>query len=191
MNYKITEQFSRGEEKLIAEFDSLDDTRTFIRKKLSHNKEQRIELIYRQYDEDVLTQVFNPGNLSIAYAQYAEGNLDIRDSTSFVFNVMHQTKNSLEKTNIANFNHEHDATLFIIGKYEIKNPSDDHDLFFILKDKYILDTLNRVTLSIRNKPLNKSTQSNEGAIFYPHPMQTKLKPPGFPPEHWANEADDE
>ncbi|WP_454781809.1 hypothetical protein [Legionella sp. WA2022007384] len=59
MQYKITEQFARGEEKVIAEFSDLGDTRIFIAKKLALPDLEKQKIIFRLYDDSDLLQEFN------------------------------------------------------------------------------------------------------------------------------------
>ncbi len=50
MNFKITEHYARGEEKLIAEFNELNDARFFMTQQ-SSDDEERKKVIYGLYDD--------------------------------------------------------------------------------------------------------------------------------------------
>ena len=103
MNYKVTAQYSRGEEKLIAEFFASHDASIFLTKKISDDQLHTKKRIYRLYGDSELLREFNEENIFGAYAQYAEGDSDFINQSPFVFNMTIQTINSAEEKNITNF----------------------------------------------------------------------------------------
>ena len=129
MRYKITEQYARGEEKVIAEFSELNDTRIFIAKKLVNAEEKNQKIIYRLYDDSELLHQLNKEKIPIAYAKYADGNGDL-NIVQFPYKVMIKTENSSEKKGIANFSDKNDASLFIINQCESDDAINDNDSFF-------------------------------------------------------------
>lgn len=187
MKYKLTEQHARGEEKLIAEFEELNDTKIFMTKKLYQDDEEEKELLYRLYDDSELIHEFNKKNISVAYAQYAEGNYDLNNIVRFFFNVLIKVMNSSERKPIANFNNENDAYSFIISKCDVDETVSDNDLFLILKDKILFDSLSRVIMTHRKKTFTGSNEGNKGPVFQPTPMPMRPVPPGFPSDHWIEE----
>ncbi len=188
MNFRVTQQYSKAEELLICEFKALTDANIFVTEKSFDDTEKHIDLIYRLYDDALLIKEFNQENISVAFAQYVEGNIEASHPTQFNISVMFQSEGNIERINLANFNNDKNAYLFINGKCKTDMAVSDHDLFIILKDKSIIDTLNRVIISNRNK--NSIGFAGHGKIFYPNPMQMTPKPPGFPKDDWVEEKKD-
>ena len=129
-------------------------------------------------------------NLTVAYAQYAEGGGDVSIMGHFSFCVMIQCVNALERTAIANFQDKNDAKLFILGKCEADTYGNDTDLFFIFKDKQLIDTSNRIMLLHQKKEGERGKGEGNGASFQPTPFQTRPTPPGIARDCWV-EKDDE
>ena len=191
MHYKITEQYARGEEKPIAEFCELDDAQIFVTKKISNDEMQHKKIIYRLYDDSQLLKKFNPENISIGYARYAEEDLDITNTIHFLFNVMIQTGDSLERKNIANFNDGNDANLFIIGKCDTDSTVHDNDLFCIFKGKILMKNLNKMIIANQKITSEGSSANQSGATFRPTPIPTRPTPPGGPSDCWVEKDDDD
>ncbi len=187
MNYKMTEQYARGEEKVFAEFQSLLDITIFMAKKLHQDDEQGHELIYRLYDDSELLREFNKKNISVGYAQFAEGNCDFTNKARLFFNVLIKSAHSLEREPIANFYDEQDAYLFIVGKCDVDDTIHDNDLFMVLKNNVLFSTLSRVLLSNQKKGGVGSTEGSKGTVFRPTPMPMRPVPPGFPHDYWDEE----
>ena len=191
MNYKITEQYARGEENPIAEFGELENAKLFITRKSTINDEQEKQIIYRLYDDSELLQEINIKKISIAYAKYAEGDCDIQNSARFSFTVKIQTAPSLERKNIASFNDKNNAELFIIGKCEADETVDSNSLFLIFKDRLLMDTLSKPLLANRKKATDGSSGSDKGSTFRPTPLSTRPTPPGGPSDYWVNNEDED
>ncbi|PWY54305.1 hypothetical protein DGG96_17810 [Legionella qingyii] len=189
MRYKVTEQFARGEEKIIAEFSDLNDTHLFIAKKSAYTELEKQNIIFRLYDDSDLLHEFNREHISVAYAKYAEGNGDL-NFVQFSFHVMIKTENTLEKTGIANFNDKNDANLFMVGKCETDKTLLDSDLLFLFKEQNLIDTLNRTITIHRKKETTRVTRNEKGAKFHPTPMPRRPTPPGGPSDCWIEEDDE-
>ena len=190
MKYKITEHFARGEEKPIASFNSLDDIKIFMSKKSSDDEVKGYKKIYRIYEDSELIKEFNINNIATAYAKYAEGNNDINSIIGFIFVVMVQKKDALERNSIAHFNDKNDATLFIDSKHEADKTINDDDLFFIFKGQHLIDTTNRIINTHRKKESSESKGNQKGARFRPTPIPSRPTPPGGPGDYWVEEDDD-
>ena len=188
MQYKITEQYARSEEKPIAEFGELNDARFFIEKKSSIDTDEGKKLFYRLYDDSELMQEFNKENISVAYAQYAEGNSSF--NTRMVFLVMININDS-ERKPIANFGDQNDANIFIESKCEGDNTVQDNDLFFIFNNRIVLDTLTRNIIAIRHKKSEGSGNNEKGSTFQPTALSRRPTPPGGPSDCWVEKDDDE
>lgn len=184
MNYKVTAQYPRGEEKLIAEFCASHDATLFLTKKISDDQQHAKNRIYRLYGDSELLREFNEENISVASAQYAEGNSDFINQTPFIFNVTIQSVNALERKNIANFNDTNDANLFIVGKCETDNTVNDTDLFCILKDRILIKTLSKIILANQKVESSGSKANQSMATFHPSPTPTRPTPPGGPSDCW-------
>jgi len=191
MNYKMTEHYARNEEKLIAEFSELHDTKIFVVKKLADAEIENHKLIYRIYDDEQLVQEINKDNISVSSAHYAEGNRDIEDSVGFHFNVMLKTRDSAEKKSIANFSNKKDASLFIVSKCEVDATVEDNDLFFIYKDHELIDTLSKIICEHRNKESTDSQGNKQSEQFRPTPLPTRPTPQGGPSDCWVEEDKEE
>ena len=190
MNYKVTAQYPRGEEKLIAEFCTSHDATLFLTKKISDDQQHAKKRIYRLYGDSELLREFNEENISVASAQYAEGDSDFINQPPFIFTVTTQTINDSERKNIANFNDDNDANLFIIGKCETDNTVNDNDLFCIFKDRILIKTLNKIIIANQKIESEGSQGKQSGATFHPSPTPTRPTPPGGPSDCWVEKDDD-
>ncbi|VEB38802.1 hypothetical protein [Legionella cherrii] len=186
MRYKITEQFARGEEKFIAEFDELKNINLFLTKKVANSDQEKQKIIYRIYDDSDLLQVLNNENVSVAYAKYAEGNGDL-NIIQLPFMVLIKPENVQEKSEIARFSEKIDADSFIEDKCELDETVQDNDLFFLFKNQNLIDTSNRVINSHRKKEAIRFTENEQGAKFHPSPLPNRPKPPGGPSDCWIEE----
>ncbi|AWN74964.1 hypothetical protein LEAN103870_15930 [Legionella anisa] len=189
MRYKITEQFARGEEKVIADFSELNDTHIFLAKKSANADLEKQKIIFRLYDNSDLLHEINRETISVAHANYAEGNGDLY-LIQLPFHVMFKAQDVLEKREIANFNDKNDANLFIIGKCESDESIQDNDLFFLFKEQNLIDTLTRIINTHREKEATRTTKNEKGAKFHPTPMSRRPIPPGGPSDCWVEEDDD-
>lgn len=189
MHYKVTEHYARGEEKLIAEFNELNEARLFMTKKSAVDEEARKKIIYRIYNDQELLHELNKENISTTYANYAEGNGDFNNAAPFIFQVMAKTMTSLEKKIIAQFNDKNDATLFILGKIKADKTIHDNDLFFIFKDKILIDTVNKTIAANREKESSRSSGNEKSRTLSPLP--TRPTPGGGPADYWVEKRDDD
>lgn len=188
MKYTITEQYARSEEKPIAEFNELHEARLFITKKSVINDDERKKVIYRLYDDAELFYELNQDNISITHANYAEGNNDFSNTAPFIFQVMISTLNSIERKTIAQFNNKTDAYLFIVSKFEQDNTVIDTDLFLLVKDDMLIDTVNKTIIATRKKG---SSAGERDATYSLSPLSTRPTPCGGPPDYWVKNEDDE
>ncbi|KTD37461.1 hypothetical protein Lnau_0651 [Legionella nautarum] len=190
MNYKITEHYERGEEKLLASFNKLNDARLFMTKKSSIDEEEK-KIIYRVYDDqDELLLELNNENIFVTHAKYAEGNGDLNNTASFIFQVMIKPLGALERKEIAQFSDKNDAHLFIACKFEADNPTHDNDLFFIFKNKILIDTLNKTIYENRKREGQKSSNNGKGSAYRLSPLSTRPTPSGGPPDYWVENGDE-
>ncbi len=178
MDYKITQHYERGEEQIIAEFKFISEARIFLRKKMSLAAEERIKIIYRLYDNEVLLEELNHDHVSATHADYAEGNRDI-EITSFIYHVYLKKENSAQKI-VAHFNDQKDAWLFLAALYE-SDPTYDDDLFLIFKNNVLIETLNKNILN--NQSVLSTNKPN--TLFSPTPFPTTLTPHGSPSDYWG------
>lgn len=190
MRYKITEQFARGEEKVIADFSELNDTHIFLAKKSANADLEKQKIIFRLYDNSDLLHEINRETISVAHANYAEGNGDLY-LVQLPFHVMFKGQDVLEKREIANFNDKNDANLFIISKCESDESIQDNDLFFLFKEQNLIDTLTRIINTHRGKEAMRTTKNEKGAKFHPTPMSRRPTPPGGPSDCWVEEEVDD
>jgi hypothetical protein len=191
MNYKVTEQYSRGEEKLIAEFNELNEARLFIIKKSYIATEERKKNIYRMYDCSELLHELNKENVFIAHAKYAEGNGDFNNTSPFIFQLMVQPINSMEQKIIAQFNEKNDIYLFINVQCEDNSKVNDNDLFLIFKNHNLIDTINK-TIIVAQQKESSGLSSNEKGSAFKLSFSTRPTPGGDTIDYWdRNEEDDE
>lgn len=191
MQYIITEQYDRGEEQLLGEFLSLYDAHFYMSKKLAFDDDEGKHLIYRIYDDSDLLQEINKANLFVTYSKYADGHDEVNQLHPFRYHVMEKPVSASQRKIIANFQDKHDATLFIMSKFESDKTIDDLDLFFIFKDKVLVDTLNREKQSQRNRIAANSNHPLDQTVFHPTPMPMSPKPQGFPSDHWTDEEEND
>ena len=191
MKYKMTEQYARGEEKPIAEFNELNDATDFMAKKSSNDEDEGKKIIYRLYDDSDLLHQLNPDNIITANSGYADGNRDFDTMPPFSCKVMFQLVDTTERKSVANFNNKNDARLFVISKCGADHTISDNDLFFIYQDNSLIDTLNKIIIGHRNKKSEGSSRGKEkGATFRPTPLSIRLMPPGAPTSSSLDDEDD-
>ncbi len=190
MNYKITEHFERGEEKLIAEFNELNEAQLFMTKKSSIDEEKKRRVIYRLYDDDELIHALNKECIYTTHAHYAEGDANFINTAPFMFQVMKQTTASLERKIIAHFNDKNDAYLFIVGQFEASKPIHDNDLYYLFKDKISIDTLNKTIIAHRKAAASGKDGNKEGLPYQLSPLSTRPTPGGGPPDYWVKHEED-
>lgn len=191
MDYIITEQYARGEEKPIAEFIDLSEARQFMIKKSSVYAEESKKVICRLYNDYELLHELNKESISIAHAKYAEGDGDFNNRPPFIFQVMIQTMDSLERKKIAQFNDKSDAYLLVECKFESNNGVNDNDLFLLFKDKILIDTLNKTTINKRKKQSDRSSDNEKGSTYKISPLSTRPTPGGGPADYWVKNDEDE
>ena len=136
----MTEQYARGEEKPIAEFNELNDAKNFMAKKSSNDEDEGKKVIYRLYDDTNLLHQLNRDNIITANAKYADGNSDFYTMSAFACKVMFQLVNTTERQSIAKFDDKDDARLFVISKCGADGTIFDNDLFLKLTLFDILST---------------------------------------------------
>ena len=189
MNYKITEQYSRGEEKLIAEFAELPDAKFFMTKKSSIDDEDRKQIIYRIYDDYDLLHELNNANVSTGYSKYAEGNGDLNNTAPFIFQVRTGSVDSVERIEIAQFFVKTDASLFITSKFELDNTVHDNAVFFIHKGQILIDTINKTIIEKRKSGGVDGNESGSRATL--SPLSTRPTPGGGPADYWVEKNEDD
>ncbi|TAL59901.1 MAG: hypothetical protein EPN84_10375 [Legionella sp.] len=187
MNYYLTEHYARGEEKPIAAFIELGDAQLCMEKKSSTDVEEGKKVIYRLYNDHELLHQLNVENISTSHANYAEGNGDFNSDT-FTFQIMMRTINSLEQKSVAQFNHEHDAYLFIASKFEEDTTINENDLFLLFKNNSLIDTLNKTIIENRNKESSRTNQKE--ATYKLSPLSTRPTPGGGPADYWVKDEDE-
>ena len=191
MNYTITAQYARGEEKPCAGFNKLDQASAFMTKKSSVDNEEGKKVIYRVYDDNELLHVLNQGNISTSHAKYAEGNVDINNTAPFIFNVRINTMNSSVREIIAQFNDKNDADLFVVCKFEDKNNAHENDLFLIFKGQVLIDTVNKTIITKRKKESSGSGGNGKGSTYSLSPLSMRPTPGGGPADYWVEKRDDD
>ena len=190
MNYQISSQHARSDEKLIAGFSSSDDADIFLNKKIITDRLQNKKIIYRLYANSELLREFNPENISVAHASYADGQGCPSDASSLLFHLSLEIQNPLNNHNIGYFNDENDARLFIIEKCEKEYAIKDNDVFCLFKKDVLMETSNK--LSLFNQNLRSDAAKNQQTMptFNPTPLPGRPKPPGGPPDFWIEKEDD-
>ena len=189
MNYLVTSQLARGEEKLIASFDSEDEVLLFISKKLNIDEEEGKKVIYRLYGEYELLQVWNIDNISISSAMYADGNADIDNLPPGVFEVMINFVDPLQRIPIAQFYAKSDALLFIVSAFEDENDRHANDVFFIFKGNLLMHTVNKSILEKQKRGAGGASGQENGSKYQISPLSTRPTPGGGPPDYWVEKDD--
>ncbi|KTD76584.1 hypothetical protein [Legionella waltersii] len=187
MNYIVTQQYARGEEKPIAAFNDLNEAMLFLTKKSSKDDEESKKIIYRLFDDQGLRFELNEENISISNAKYADANGDFTYPIPFIFQVMIQTNLGSERTMVAQFNDVNDAKLFVLCQFEFNKTIHDNDLFLIFKGKVLIDSANKTIIANRKKE-----SSGTGSNYTLSPLSTRPTPGGGPADYWVeNREDDE
>lgn len=188
MHYKVTTQYARCAEKMIAEFCSSEDATLFLTKKISADQLLTKKKIYRLYRDSELLKEHNSERISVSCTLYTEDN-DFIKPLLFLFQVTRQDIDSIEKQTIANFTDANDANLFIIVKCETDNTVNDA-LFCVFKDHVLINSLNKNMIANQKIASDDSKDKQSMATFYPTPTPTRPIPPGGPRNCWIEPEDD-
>ncbi|HEN5528829.1 hypothetical protein Lmor_0527 [Legionella moravica] len=188
MNFKITQHYARGEEKLIAEFNELDEAKVFITKKSLTDEEERKKVIYRVYDDHELLIKLNKENLCVTHAKYAEGSADFHNS-ELIYHVFIKSIDSSERKEVAQFNDRNNARLFVFVIFETACELNESNLFLIFKNNILIDTLNKNTIA-NQQGASGSSSNEKGATYRLSPLSTRPTPGGGPADYWVEDKDD-
>jgi hypothetical protein len=180
VKYKVTKQYLKAKETLLATFHDVHDAHLFVEKKISIDEEERRKVVYRLYDDFDLLQVFNKEIPFTLEADDAEN----YDGVQFKFQVTYQPANTSEQSTLACFNTKDDANLFAFSKCS-SSPVDD--LYFIYKEGILIDTINKQIVATRSSLKEGSTGNTKGATFRPSPLSTRPTPPGGPGDCWVED----
>jgi len=191
MHLFVTSQFARGEEKLIALFESIDHARLFLLNKSYRDDEEGKKIIYRLYKNQDLLQVWNKDNISISSALYADGISDFDNPSLCIFEVMINYINYNQRTPIAKFNVELDAMLFIISAFKAENDIHANDVFFIFKGQLLMHTVNKSILEKQKNGLSGTSNQDNSSKYQISPLSTRPTPSGGPPDYWVKKDDTE
>ncbi len=184
MRYQTTEQYRRGDEHFIAEFDEYHDWLYFKEARLKEDEVQKRAVLYRLYEHSELVEVVNPAELSIAIAQYADGGRVIEVSPPLIYCLILKTLEA--EREVARFDYYSDAKLFLMVRCVKDKVLRDHDFFCLLKYHVLMETFSMYAIG----SVNDSAASHAvTARFHPTPTPTTFKPSGFPPDHWREDED--
>lgn len=134
---------------------------------------------------------YNKENISVTHDTYLEGTSDFNNAAPFIIQVMIKTMDSLEKKIVAQFDDEHNANLFIACKFEDDNTVHDDDLFFIFREKVLLDIVNKTIKSNRENTSGGSCCNEEESTYKLSPLSTRPTPGGGPADFWVKKEDGE
>lgn len=185
MNYRMTLQYARGIEKLIAEFNDRSVMRAFALSKLSSPVLSGKKLILREYDETQLLHEFNKEQLPRVYADYADGSRDVSQESPFYYRVALRAFAAASQEDVAQFAERDDAYLFVDGQFAANQTRQDRRLYFIYKDKVLIDTLNK------QADLSSKGGMENGPLFKPTPLNMRPKPPGVLSDFWVEDDSDD
>src|SRR3990167_2265958 len=117
MQYKLTNQYIKGVESILAEFTDLSDSRLFL-EYVSTSNRSKSALIYRLYDSAKLIAEYNKDKYKspIFRAQYANKDVDLPEHFNAPFRVTYRTKENKEYI-VATFSAVEDARLFVDLKF--------------------------------------------------------------------------
>lgn len=184
MKYKITKQYARDTEHLIAEFCDLNEANFFIERKLLSDNEKALTLIYRLYDDQKLSKEFNKEKVSsrINPAQYAEGDAYFPKSLGPYTVCKHDAKTSA----LAGFTDLENAELFIEDKL---THTSEITTYYILNNGVVMTEMNQ-RIKKQTQPEESGQGKGNAASFRPTPLNTAPRPPGSP-HAWVKDEDED
>lgn len=188
MNYTITEQYAKGEERILAEFDEWRDASLFITKKAAKNEEEKKKALYRLYHEDDLVQELNKESISTGFARYAEGNGDLDNPSLFSFQVL-LIREDLTRTLTAQFINRKDCLWFITIKFKEEGSLLDNETFLIMKDQILFDTINKSIIKHWEEQSDSSRTGDNSSAYKLSPLSTRPTPQGGPADYWVKNDD--
>jgi len=183
MKYKITKQFARDTEKILAEFNEYQDAIFFIERKLLSDQEKHLNLIYRLFDDQKLLKDFNKEKITstISPAQYAEGD-------NFLPNSIGPYKVSKDNQAIhalAGFVDLNDAELFVEDKLTTTKEEINYSIF---NNGVLISTSNQ---RVKTQSVSGDTTTQaQVSSFRPTPLNVSPRPPGVPHGWVKDEKED-
>jgi hypothetical protein len=184
MRYKITKQYAQDTEKLIAEFQGIEDAKFFLERKNIADSEKNIKLIYRLFDDQTLINEFNKEKMNslIRPGTYAEGDNFLPDS----FGHYKISKDNLVAHAHAGFTELNDAELFVEDKL---THSTIMTTYYIFNNDEKIAELNQHVKKLKESE-GGSQGKSETASFRPTPFNTSPRPQGIPPTSVKDEKDE-
>ena len=182
MKYKVTKQYTKDIESLLAEFCSLNDTKMFICARISSDDTKKLKLIYRLYNNKELLSEFNKEEVDvlIARAQYAQGDVDLPETFNSLFSVTKQNIDG-EDLVIAEFCDVEDALLFVETKITSDIEEKYDETYSIYKGNKLINTINQESINAE-KLQTEGGQGKQRKILFrpaPNPLINRLLPKGF------------
>ncbi|MGQ3892651.1 hypothetical protein [Legionella sp. CNM-4043-24] len=187
MNFRVSQQYAHGEEKLLAGFSDAGEARIFMTQKSNIAEEEHKRVIYRMYDDDELVQEVNKENICVTHASYAENGIDYDDS-GLVYHLMMKSMDSTDKQEFARFADKDDARQHVIWTLESGGESIKSAVFLLFKDNMLIDTLNLNT--IRHQQQRAQISDGSASTRHLSPLPTRPTPGGGPPDYWVDDKED-
>lgn len=176
MKYKITQQYAKGEEQLIASFLEENEALFFIEKKILSDSEKHTTIIYRLFDGQKLFQTFNKEKMNCVIRRGRYESLD-QDLPSFIgpFSV---SKENAAIYSFATFSDLNNAEFFVEEK--LIHPNNKKETTYYIFEKNAL--IRQMDQHVKKKLLDNESNQGKGqsSSFRPTPLNTTPRPPGSP-----------
>lgn len=190
MQYKVTRQYAKEDEKSLAEFINPDDAMIFIDAKSLLDEKQGAIIIYRLFDHNKLTNEINKAKIKIpiSRAKYAEGDFDLLEPFANPFKVIRKNGDGIESL-VARFNTIADARIFVEAKLSTKSIRiTNNEVYKIMNMDTFVERLNgadfdTITSQSQSSEGNQKTQS-----FRPTPFATSLR---LGPPKWVVDEEED
>jgi len=176
MDYIVTEQYARGEEKRIAEFDALESIEVFLAAKLSKDEDENKLVIYRVYEDSELIQTINLKSISTTDAYFNQQPV-----------LIYQVRRA--HMILAQFNSQADAMLFITSQLAREKSGQSAAAWLLFKNNKLIDSLNQSTIRSRQQK-SRADSREEQSNYTLSPLSTRPTPSG-PPDYWVKRNDED
>jgi hypothetical protein len=173
MQCKVTRQYARDKEILLAEFNELNHAKQFIQIKLSTDAQFNVAAIYRLFDSGKLVEEVNRGKINVAGIppQYFIKDEIQYESLEHELQVFAQYLNK-SPSKCAEFADIKDARLYIEKCLVEDLTGHQKTVYRILKAQQFIEKFEPLKSTAQEKPVDTSTPTGAGnkTTFHPTPF---------------------
>ncbi len=178
MNYQVTQQYARDEERLIANFTALTEAKAYIAACLERDAQLRVTIVYRLFDRKHCLQEYNKAKAGalLHEALYADGTRFLPETIQHGYDVV---SDAGAAASVAAFYHVNDARDFIVRGLMQAIAASRIVNYQLKQEKTLIEAMDSATFAAAQSGGEGGMKSS--VAFAPTPLNTSPRPPGTPP----------